>query len=463
MGRRGVAGWLAVAVVLGGLGGGVLPVAAAAVAMCNPQPEVATSFCATYDAPVASSAAGAALTTTITATNTSPQRETVKGTWFEQADIRLLSRAGASPLITPSAQLPHGLIVLGGGACSGPSFSNCGGYGTIRVDVQGTGFADGIKTGTFGIRRVTNINPPAAGLRGDYLADLEFCIPDFSICSTGTGSLQVSEAGSAVSTLSLPLRYQYTFSAFSATATADASIETVTLNIEGMADTVLVEGGEQPAPYPYRVFSVPATCGPAVSSVAFTAIDERVVNLSQQYSITGCPTASFRVTPDGYVAELNGAASAAHVTGRSIAKWLWRFGDGTSATTTTPRVRHRYATYGNHVASLAVEDTAGVRSTRVSRTVKGTTITVRFEKTAEKVRAYGAVSPNHAGKDVTVTLRKRRDGAFRAVDSASPALSSTSRYSTRFDRRSAGACRFDVAFPGDADHLGSKAAVSFKC
>lgn len=442
---------------------GVLPAGAAPVRYCEPWPEVATSFCVSYDGLLTTAIAADPLTTTVTVENDSPNVATDKNVWLASAEIALLAGSGGTPRVTPSADLPNGLIVLGGGSCTGPAFTDCGGHGTIRADVSGTGFIDGIRGGTFGIRRLVNVNPPAVGILGDYRADLEFCIDGAPSCQTATAIVQITAGGAGAPAMIIPARYEYEFNTGFGTATIDAAIETASLHIEGTADTVLAEGGEAPADQTYRVFSVPARCGTASSGGTFRSYDTSWVSMTQQVSVTGCPTAAFGAQPDGFAVRLNGGNSAAHVEGRSVSKWLWTFGDGTRQTTTGPLVRHAYTTYGNHTVTLVVEDSAGARSAPVSKLVKGTVIEVNVEKADGRARAYGPLNPDHPGRDVTVTLLRYRDGAYRPVVSRTVELNSSSRYATSFDRRAPGKCQFRVAFAGDADHLGSRDRVNFAC
>jgi YVTN family beta-propeller protein len=58
-------------------------------------------------------------------------------------------------------------------------------------------------------------------------------------------------------------------------------------------------------------------------------------------------------------------ASASRGTTSAIAQYAWRFGDGTTATTTSPRASHTYAEAGRYTVVLTVTDTAGTSTTRV--------------------------------------------------------------------------------------------------
>ncbi len=75
------------------------------------------------------------------------------------------------------------------------------------------------------------------------------------------------------------------------------------------------------------------------------------------------PTTSFTVTPaDARTATtFDGSASSAR-TG-SVALYEWDFGDGSTATTTSPTTTHVYATQGDYTATLTVVDSGGTSTT----------------------------------------------------------------------------------------------------
>lgn len=75
------------------------------------------------------------------------------------------------------------------------------------------------------------------------------------------------------------------------------------------------------------------------------------------------PVAAFTATtaPVGQATSFDASASLAP--GAPIAKYVWRFGDGTNATTTTPTVTHVYTTAGRLNVTLTLTDTAGTSTT----------------------------------------------------------------------------------------------------
>ena len=88
---------------------------------------------------------------------------------------------------------------------------------------------------------------------------------------------------------------------------------------------------------------------------------------------TSVPVARFTVTPrspvQGQAAIFNGSKSS-DADGAAITTFRWNFGDGTTATTSTPSTTHTYAVRGKYAASLAVVDARGVTSTTVTVVVK---------------------------------------------------------------------------------------------
>jgi hypothetical protein len=92
-----------------------------------------------------------------------------------------------------------------------------------------------------------------------------------------------------------------------------------------------------------------------------------------------------------------------------------------------------------------------------------TTTTASVTKTKASIYVRGMVSPTHAGKRVTVTLFRKRNGAFATISTKRPLLSAGSGYAARFTRPRSGACRVVSRFLGDADHRASARSISFSC
>jgi len=179
------------------------------------------------------------------------------------------------------------------------------------------------------------------------------------------------------------------------------------------------------------------------------------------------PIARFSTSLSGFTGHFDGATSSPGTAGRPIARWRWHFGDGRTATTTTPRVAHTYPTSPHtapvYTVTLQVVDSGGSVSPPISHHVLGTATSVGVSKTSTKVTAAGVVRPRRAGHAVTVALQRRSHGRFRTLATHHPHLSSSSRYSTHFSRPAAGTCRIVSTYPGDRSHLASRASKPFAC
>ena len=120
-----------------------------------------------------------------------------------------------------------------------------------------------------------------------------------------------------------------------------------------------------------------------------------------------------------------------------------------------------------HVASMDggrnTGDYSATQSFSLPTTKAATSITASVLKTSRQIRVTGLVMPNHAGKNVAVTLARKRNGTFRAVATKRPKLSATSSYATAFGRPARGTCRVTARFPGDADSFPSSRRVQFSC
>jgi PKD repeat protein len=81
------------------------------------------------------------------------------------------------------------------------------------------------------------------------------------------------------------------------------------------------------------------------------------------------PVADFTPRPDGRTVAFDGSKSYDPDGGDSVRSWQWTFGDGSSTTTSTPRVSHTYPAVRTYTATLRVVDSRGAVSAPVSRTV----------------------------------------------------------------------------------------------
>ena len=76
------------------------------------------------------------------------------------------------------------------------------------------------------------------------------------------------------------------------------------------------------------------------------------------------PVAQLSVTPAASSSATTFDASASTVKFGTIVKYVWKFGDGTTATTTVPTTSHVYLSGGSYLASVTETDSAGTSITR---------------------------------------------------------------------------------------------------
>ena len=431
------------------------------------------AVCLSYDATLTSQA-GDALQTTVSFANTSPDHETNKEVWAETFAATLLSSTANPATVTPSAELPNGLIVMGGGACTSPTFANCaGGQGDLLVDVSGMpgGVDNGRHEGRLGITRVVNVNPPADGAYSHYIATVTMCVDSemFGECFlTGTSDVELTVAkggnAAALATLEFPARYagELALGHPKAKVSYDAVLENLTLTVPGDASKVW-DGTAEVAGDTHRVVSMPSGCGTAAAPATLkTALGS--VTAQKSITVAGCPTAAFSAAPDGFVGRFDASTAVASVAGRTLSKYRWNFGDGSSKVTTSPTVSHRYDTPGNHTVTLVVEDSEGARSAAVKRVIAGTTTTVgAVAKYRGAIDVAGRVSPDRDAKTVRLSLDRKQGGTFRTLATKAVTLDGASTYASTFTRPAAGTCRLRTTYAGDASYLGSRGTKTFSC
>lgn len=112
---------------------------------------------------------------------------------------------------------------------------------------------------------------------------------------------------------------------------------------------------------------------------------------------TSVPVARFTVTPKSPTAAraavFDGSKSS-DADGAAITTFRWNFGDGTTATTSTPTTTHAYALKGKYAASLTVVDARGVTSAPVTVVIKVKNPTV-YKVPAPPPKAHFTFVPGH--------------------------------------------------------------------
>ncbi len=81
------------------------------------------------------------------------------------------------------------------------------------------------------------------------------------------------------------------------------------------------------------------------------------------------PVADFTYRPDGLTLSFSGAASYDPDAGDRVTRWVWDFGDGTTAERSTPTTTHTYAAQEPAQVTLRVVDSHGRASAEISKTV----------------------------------------------------------------------------------------------
>jgi len=121
------------------------------------------------------------------------------------------------------------------------------------------------------------------------------------------------------------------------------------------------------------------------------------------------PVADFWQRPDGLTVTLDGSASRDPDSGDTIASYRWNFGDGTSATTTTPRTTHTYPAAKTYTVTLTVTDSRGATSAPATKDVPAGEHAPAISITSPATTARFAVN-----QQVTVTAEATdpEDGAL---------------------------------------------------
>jgi hypothetical protein len=179
------------------------------------------------------------------------------------------------------------------------------------------------------------------------------------------------------------------------------------------------------------------------------------------------PTARLSRTLSGSTASFNGSGSHVGEAGLTLAGSRWTFGDGRTATTKAPRVKHTYPLSPRRTpiyqATLQVVDSEGGISPPITVTVPGTRTTAHAKHAGSKLAVSGAVTPPRPGKHVVITLERKNNGRFARVSSGRTTLDRHGRFSRSLPRAQAGQCLVLARYPGDAAHLASQAQVKLAC
>lgn len=258
-------------------------------------------FCIDYSQSLSTTVAGKPFDADISILNTSPTLDSERGVWARSAGIELTGANELAPRVTPSAELPRGLVISGGGRCTDPLFADCeAGRGIVRAKVSGVPGLDGLREGTFGISEILNVG--ATGRFGDlarwrirftlcFQRGSDPCFPD-PIAGSEDVSIWRPPQGSV-----LPLGNSYTFdNGLGGTGTANLTFKELSLHLDGTSRTL--SGGES-ARTRYAIIRMPRRCGSGAAGTSINSFDGRTVSFSDPIRVTGCTRTSVRAHSRG--------------------------------------------------------------------------------------------------------------------------------------------------------------------
>jgi hypothetical protein len=449
-----------------------LPVAASAdppqTAACSPSDP---TFCLSYGAAVyapgtttAETNASGPFDFSLALTNTSPSHGSDQQRWLKSLTIDLVSGSTGGVQLTPSSQLPDGLMIAGSSAGCAPggdnSFSACtAGHGTAVINVSGLPSDNGYKTATFGIQRITNV--AATSSLGEYDVEVSLCVPFL-------GNACFVQAPSSVSVVISPgvsgspathFDVATSGSTTQATVTVDYALDAGSINLHGTADRL---GDGSQAGQSYTVLRLPAGCGTASAAGSARSKADAVVTVPLAVTLTGCPVVGPVTAAGTSTRAAHLSTSASSPLGRTVTSYRWTFDDGSSATTATPAADHTFASAGSHSGTVTAVDALGAVSVPAGFTVRnghgqlagkkrvasGTKVTLTARLDLDGTPVAGAtvrlLRCNKKGKRCrgagTATTSAKGTASFRTK------VTKTSRYQAVFE---GGSARFAVV----AEHL----------
>ena len=306
----------------------IAPVAGATNEVCNPTPKANSSFCVTYGAAFSTQQAAAPFSTDVSLADTSTSHDGDVNRWLDHGVIDLNSGgATGPPIFTPSSQLPNNLLIAGGGPCTSPNFTDCGGgHGAVLGSVQNNLFIpNGTFTGTFGVSKVVNVNPPPPGDAVKWMLTFQYCIDGICGLPPQQVPLEVPTSGTGPVDPQLHMLLRTTIDLSGAGGgSADVSVDTASLHWNSQSDQA--DGGGT-LPQPAVIARMPLRCGTDNGAASIFDVAATSVSIGQSFTVTGCPTARFSATPDGW----RSISTRAHPALRSRGARS-RSGRGTSAT-----------------------------------------------------------------------------------------------------------------------------------
>jgi hypothetical protein len=237
-------------------------------------------FCVTENLTLTSNppglVAGAPLSIDLSAENTSTPLD--QAHWLHMVSLSVSGgNLSSTPPLSPSSQLPNGLLLAGGSPCSPPYTTCAGGHGTLLAHLSGIGEID--TTGAFGISKIANINPPAPGAYADYRVTIRACI--------NLGSCQQQEDRTEEIKVTV-VNQSFEFTTDGADSflgyTAEYAINSIFFHLNGQSDQL--ESG--PAPQTYTILTVPTACETLTGTATYVSREAGSISIPHSATVTGC-------------------------------------------------------------------------------------------------------------------------------------------------------------------------------
>lgn len=252
---------------------------AGAEAVCNED-----GFCVSENLSLTSSPpgliAGAPLSLDLSAENTSTPLD--QAHWLHTVSLSVSGgNLTSTPPLTPSSQLPNGLLLAGGSPCSPPYTTCSGGHGTLVAHLSGIGEVD--TSGAFGISKIANVNPPAPGAYANYRVTIKACI------NLG-GCQQLEDRSEEIKITILNRSFEFTTDGTESLLgyTAEYAINSLFFHLDGRSDQL--ESG--PAPQTYTILSVPTVCETLTGTASYVSREAGRVAIPQSATVTGCASSA---------------------------------------------------------------------------------------------------------------------------------------------------------------------------
>jgi hypothetical protein len=377
---------------------------------CNPNGADPARFCVTDTLTVTPTTAAAPPELVLAVQNTSPTLDST-ATWINTATFNLTDPSvAAQPSVTRSSQLANGLLLTPPGACTvGASYTDCGGGHGDLVAISDGGTTT---TGSFGISKIVNVNPPGAGIYARYDLTIKGCVlVPFAGCSSTPDTVQqliIGEppSGSAARlTFALATRFSVPGLQYSMTK--------LLIDLKGASDQLDGGGSTGQA---QTAFALPPTCGSIAGSTSFTSTNGRSVSVPHSIAVAGCPPPADPVTPP--------------------------------ADPVTPPVD---------------PDPDPTAPPGPPAQPTASTVAVSGEANRKKISADGQVAPAPSGGQLQVELLRKKGHEFVSVKSASVALASGAFATTFKNPKHTRKCELTATFGGDSALLPSEATDKFRC